>query len=66
MYQIFKSKKNSAQSQPADQADEASQQRDGEQQQPAATGGSGATRNSKRIDGNSNLDDSGTYLPSIL
>lgn len=59
MYQIFKSKKNSQQSQ---QPDEASQQ-DGELHSPP---GAGTRGSNKRIDGNSNLDDSGTYLPSIL
>ena len=70
MYQIFKSKKSSTQSQQQDQPDEASQQlKEGVQQllqSSPPTGGAGAARNSKRIDGNSNLDDSGTYLPSIL
>lgn len=65
MYQIFKSKKSSSQSQ-QDQPDEASQQ-DGEQLlQSSPTTASAMTRHSKRIDGNSNLDDSGPYLPSIL
>lgn len=67
MYQIFKSKKNSSQSQQQqDQADEASQQEGEQMSQSSPTTASAATRNSKRIDGNSNLDDSGTYLPSIL
>lgn len=62
MYQIFKSKKSGQQPAHQKQPDEASQRDDGANSSPTT----GASRGSKRIDGNSNLDDSGTYLPSIL
>jgi hypothetical protein len=78
MYQVFKSKKNPTGASSASAAanalshdiqqlhvNEASHRVDDDSSAPAA-GASASNQARKRIDGNSNLDDSGTFLPSIL